>query len=151
MKRKGRKTTDRLEGSRGMQKKLTTVTCAKHFESQQQLRMMPTKSLRWLVSLPQMQEKMFTSMGVTDNKTAIATDTPEEVPVFATCVTQARRTVPLPLGRHAYIPPISLPYHTVYSSWRTETLARCSRLSSPHSLDFFYKDWIGGGENRKDF
>lgn len=81
--------------------------------------MMPTKSLHWLVNLPWMQEKMFNGMGVTDNKKTgpqLQSDNPEEVPDFATCVTQARRTLPLSLGRHNYVSPISLPYNAYFSS-----------------------------------
>lgn len=62
--------------------------------------------------------EIFNTKGISDNKilshSYSGTIQKEEGKYqnFATCVTQARKTLPLPLEKQNYIPPISLPYHT---------------------------------------
>lgn len=60
-------------------------------------------------------------------------------------VTQARRTLPLPLGRHNYVSPISLPYNAYFSeNWDPSSTPLQDKASIPSSLDIlFYKGWTG--------
>lgn len=110
--KKGRRQQINQKGARGWRKNDNGHMCAKHFQSLQQIRKMPTKPPIWLVTLPWTQEKVINTRSSDHKENSepqLQWNNPEgrrDVPDVATCVTQARKSLPLPLGRHIYTPPI---------------------------------------------
>lgn len=78
-----------------------------------------------------MQEKTFSTKGATTKKSlgpshSWAIQREERGYQMSLFVSHKLEKPSLPLLRHTYVPPTALPYGTVYSSWRAETLARSS-------------------------
>lgn len=101
---------------------------------------MPTKPPIWLVTLPWTQEKVINTRSgdhKENSEPQLQWNNPEgrrDVPGFATCVTQARKSLPLPLGRHIYTPPIPrLTVHYLFL-WENSRI----RLSGPSSADHLF-------------